>query len=81
MNPKEKFMLMVTLNAIARDVSEQRRDSYLIAQHAERIPEENIPPNVPNAAQVYVRQMDGRSKPFTWMIPRRNIKKKGGVKL
>jgi hypothetical protein len=72
MNDKEKFMMFVYLGAIARDISEQKRDASLIAQHAELIPDDVIPPNTYNAARVYLRQMEGQSKPFNWMIPKTN---------
>jgi hypothetical protein len=71
MTKQERFMLFVYLGSIARAQSHPggRRQCEIIADYASRIPEQRIPPNVMNAARVYVRFMEGRTRPFRWMDP------------
>ena len=68
MSHKEKFMTFVFLGAIARDVSQQTRDSQLIAMRADRIPERQIPLNPWNAAKVFLAYADHRTAPHRWML-------------
>jgi hypothetical protein len=68
MSKKERFVLFVYLNAIARDLSRAQTESENIGRFATRIPEKQIPANAMNAAMVYIAYLDGRSRPFNWMF-------------
>ena len=64
-------MLYVYLDAIARDLNRGEGapgDARLIAHYASQIPARNIPANPLNAALVLVHCLEGRTKPFKWMI-------------
>jgi hypothetical protein len=74
MNPKEKFELFVHIKAICRDYEKQVSEARQIASCAAKIPAEQIPTNPLVAAEVFVRHMDGTSRPFAWMY----VKQKKG---
>ena len=67
MTKKEKFVLFVYLNAMARDNEARTTDASRIASHAARLNEQAIPANTINASQVFVSYCHGRSRGFKWM--------------
>jgi len=67
MSTREKFLMFVCLGAMSRDMCKGTRSSEAIVHSASKIPEKRIPPNVFNAAQVFVAFMDGRAGRHRWM--------------
>ena len=67
MTKKEKFVLFVYLNAMARDNEARTADASRIACHAARLNEQTIPINTINASQVFVSYCHGRSRGYKWM--------------
>ena len=64
---REKFLMFVYLGAMARDLCRGTRSSEAIVQSASKIPEQRIPPNTFNAAQVFIAFMDGKTRRHRWM--------------
>jgi hypothetical protein len=71
MSKKEKFLLFTALGAMARDLATQSTEAFTIMNCAAKIPEEQIPPNAINAAQVYLAHLDRADPPFKWMCVRK----------
>ena len=59
--------MFVYLGALAQDLSRNVAESEMVAGYAARIPEGRIPPNVVNAAKVYLAVLDAQAKPHRWM--------------
>ncbi len=71
MSKREQFLAFVWVGALAQDFSRKTNDSALIMHIASRIPEDNIPDNVMNAAKVFLAYCNGLCKrPYHWMLAR-----------
>jgi hypothetical protein len=68
MSKREQFLAFVWVGATAQDCRRQTNDALLIMNFASRIPEEQIPDNVMNAAKVFLAYCNGICKrPYNWM--------------
>jgi hypothetical protein len=71
MSKKEQFLAFVWVGALAQDFSLKTNDTPLIMDIANRIPEDDIPDNVMNAAKVFLAYCNGLCKrPYHWMLAR-----------
>ena len=62
-------MAFVLVGAIARDIGAETSDHQLVVHIASQIPEEAIPANIMNAANVFLAFCnDGNKRPFRWML-------------
>jgi hypothetical protein len=71
MSKREQFLAFVWVGALARDFTGKSSDTSLIMHIASRIPEEQIPENVMNAAKVFLAFCNGVCKPHHWMLARK----------
>jgi hypothetical protein len=74
MSKREQFLAFVWVGALAQDFSQKSNDAPLIMHIASRIPPDQIPDNVMNAAKVFLAFCSGLCKlPHHWMLPRRHF--------
>lgn len=69
LSAKEKFFVFVCLGAVQRDLAEGTANAQLVAKVATEIPEDKIPPNIPNAAKGFLNYCFGApTTPLKWML-------------
>ncbi len=74
MSKRERFLAFVLVGALAQDFNGNSNDTSLILHIAGQIPEEQIPENVMNAAEVFLAFCNGVCKrPRHWMLARAQI--------